>query len=362
MRITAAVLRAPNAPHSIEELELADPGPGQVRVRIAGAGLCHSDLLARVPGYTPHPIVTGHESSGIIDALGPGVANLAVGDPVVLSYDACRTCQNCLSAQPAYCAEFTRRNLTGAGADEDGVLSDAAGAPVASRWFGQSSLASHAVTAAANLVKVDRNLPLELLGPLGCGAQTGAGAVWNSLAVQPGSSIAVFGSGSVGLSAVMAARVAGAGVIVAVDVNPARRALALELGATHALDGAEPDLSRALADVSSGGMQYTLDTTGLPAVIITAVYALRTTGVCGLLGVQHGDLALPPDALAPGRTVMGIIEGGAVPQTFVPRLLTLWRQGRFPFDRLITTFPLARISDAERAALDGTVVKPVLLP
>ncbi|WP_436778249.1 NAD(P)-dependent alcohol dehydrogenase [Yinghuangia sp. YIM S09857] len=361
MRITAAVLRAPDAPYEIEELELGGPGPGHVRVRIVGAGLCHTDLLARVPGHTPHPIVTGHEGSGVVDAVGPGVAGLAVGDPVVLSYDACRACRNCLSGQPAYCAEFTARNLTGTGADGHGLLRDAAGDPVASRWFGQSSLASHAVTAAANVVKVDRDLPLELLGPLGCGVQTGAGAVWNSLGVRPGSSIAVFGSGGVGLSAVMAARVAGAGVVAAVDVNPARRELARELGATHVFDGADPDLPAALADASGGGMQYALDTTGLPTVITTAVYALRPTGVCGLVGIQHGDLALPPDALAPGRALLGIIEGDAVPQTFVPMLIGLWRQGRFPFDRLITTFPLARIGDAERAALEGTVVKPVLL-
>ncbi|MFG1667796.1 NAD(P)-dependent alcohol dehydrogenase [Streptomyces sp. Y7] len=363
MRIKAAVLRAPDAPYAIEELELAEPGPGEIRVRIVGSGVCHTDLMPRVPGaMAAPPIITGHEGSGVVDAVGPDVSGLAPGDHVVLSYDSCRECANCQSAHNAYCDTFFPRNLTGHGVDGATPVRDADGEPVASRWFGQSSFATHALAAARNAVKVDPELPLELLGPLGCGVQTGAGSVLNSLRVTAGSSVIVFGAGGVGLSAVMAAKIAGAATVIAVDLNAGRLELARELGATHTFDGAREDLLTALQEATGGGAQYSLDTTGLPAVIGTAVHALRPTGVCGLVGVQQGDLALDPYALGPGRTVTGILMGDTVPQVFVPKLIELWRQGRFPFDRLVKTFPLDQINEAEQASLKGDVVKPVLLP
>lgn len=362
MRIKAAVLRAHDGPYRIEDVELADPRPDEVRVRIVGAGMCHTDLLPRVPDFiAPPPIIAGHEGSGVVEEVGSAVTGLAPGDHVVLSYDSCHACANCRSALNPYCETFFARNLTGQPVDGHNPVHDADGRPVAARWFGQSSFATHAIVAARNVVKVAEDLPLELLGPLGCGVQTGAGAVLNSLAVTAGSSIAVFGAGGVGLSAVMAARVAGAATIAAVDVNPARLELARELGATHTFDGAAPDLALSLLQ-ETGGFQYALDTTGLPQVINTAIGALRPAGVCGTVGVQQGDLVLDPGALSVGRTVKGILEGDAVPQVFIPKLIALWRQGRLPFDRLIRTFPLEQINEAEQASLKGEVVKPVLLP
>ena len=364
MRIKAAVLRAADAPYRIEDVELAEPGPGEVRVRIAGAGLCHTDLLPRMPGgLAAPPIVPGHEGSGVVETVGAGVTGLVEGDHVVLSYDACRFCANCLAGHPAYCASFFPRNLTGADATGgDGPMRDADGAPVAARWFGQSSLASHALVAAANAVKVDADLPLELLGPLGCGIQTGAGSVLVALGVTAGSSLVVYGAGGVGLSAVLAARAAGAATIVAVDVNPARLELATELGATHAFDGTDEALPFRVLEATGDGTQYALDTTGVPAVISGAVNTLRPTGTLGLVGVQQGPLTLDPAALAVGRNLMGILEGDAVPRLFIPRLIDLWRQGRFPFDKLITTYPFDKVNEAERAAVAGEVVKPVLIP
>jgi aryl-alcohol dehydrogenase len=363
MRIKAAVLRAPDAPYAIEEVELAEPGPGEVRVRIVGAGLCHTDVLPRIPGFmAAPPIITGHEGSGVVDAVGPGVYELAPGDHVVLSYDSCRECRNCRTAHNAYCDTFFPRNMTGLALDGSTTVSDADGKPVAARWFAQSSFATHALAPARNAVKVDPELPLELLGPLGCGVQTGAGSVLIALKVAAGSSVVVFGAGGVGLSAVMAAKVAGATSIVAVDLNPSRLELARELGATHTFDGAQDDLVASIHGATGGGAQYSLDTTGVPAVIASAVQALRPTGICGLIGVQQGDLVLDPYVLGPGRTVTGILEGDAVPQVFVPTLIELWRQGRFPFDKLLKTFPLDQINEAEQATLKGEVVKPVLLP
>ncbi|WP_432066222.1 NAD(P)-dependent alcohol dehydrogenase [Streptomyces sp. C10-9-1] len=363
MRITAAVLRAAEAPYRMEDIELADPGPGEVRVRIVGAGLCHTDVLPRAAHFPAGlPIITGHEGAGVVDAVGEGVTTLTHGDHVVLSFDSCRACPNCLSGHPAYCETFMPRNLTGVDLDGGTAAQDTEGKPVASRWFGQSSFATHSLVAARNVVAVDPSLPLELLGPLGCGIQTGAGAVLVALGVEAGTSMVVFGCGGVGLAAVMAAKVAGAATIVAVDLNPARLALARELGATHTVDGARDDLLEHLREVTGGGAHYTLDTTGVPGVIHTAVHTLRVSGTCGLVGVQQGDLVLDPYALSVGRNVMGILEGDAVPQVLIPRLIALWQQGRFPFDKLIKTYPLEKINEAEQASLGGHVVKPVLVP
>ncbi|MBS9376008.1 NAD(P)-dependent alcohol dehydrogenase [Rhodococcus sp. B50] len=363
MEITAAVLRAPDAAYRIEKVHLAEPGPEEMRVRIVGAGFCHTDVLPRVPGFlAAPPIIPGHEGSGIVEAVGSAVIDFAPGDHVVLSFDSCRACTNCVSAHPAYCDTFFARNLTGARLDGVSTVTDEEGLPVAAAWFGQSSFATHSLVSQRNAVKVDPTLPLELLGPLGCGIQTGAGSVLVALSVTAGSSFVVFGAGGVGLSAVMAAKVAGATTIIAVDLNPARRELARELGATHTFDGGQQDLLEAIVEATAGGAQYALDTTGIPSVITTAINALRPTGTCGLVGVQQGDLVLDPAALAVGRNVMGILEGDAVPQVLIPKLIALWASGRFPFDKLIKTFPLDHINEAEQATLNGDVVKPVLLP
>ncbi len=362
MRITAAVLHAADAPYAIEPVELNDPGPGEVLVKIAGAGMCHTDLLGRTE-LVGKPVILGHEGSGIVESVGPGVSDLAVGDHVVLSFDSCGTCANCLAAHPSYCAEFFPRNLSGLSAD--GSPSPAAGEdgkPVAARWFAQSSFASHAIATIRNAVRVDPDLPLELLGPLGCGIQTGAASVLVALGVTAGSSIAIFGAGGVGLAAVMAAVVAGATTIIAVDLLPSRLELAADLGATHTINGADDDIAGQIHAITGDGIQYSFDTTGVPAVVQTAVSSLRPTGTCGLVGVPQGDYTLDPVVLAGGRNLMGILEGDAVPQLFIPRLISLWQQNRFPFDRLITRYPLDQINQAEADATSGAAVKPVLIP
>lgn len=362
MKITAAVLRSPDGLHHLEEVDLAPPGSGEVLVRIVGTGLCHSDLLPRVPGITAGvPFIVGHEGAGIVEELGPGVSDLNVGDHVILSFDHCRQCQNCLSGAPAYCTTFTERNLIGLSTDGTSPVRDSDQQSVHARWFGQSSAATYTVVDSRNAIPVDSDLPLEVLGPLGCGIQTGAGAVFEALKVSAGTSVVVFGTGAVGLSSIMASAVAGATTIIGVDTNPARLEPAKELGATHVFEAGASELTSLITDITDGGAQYSLDTTGVPEVIGTAIEILRSTGTCGLLGIQTGDLSISPSALASGRTVTGIRMGSGVPRVLVPRLLHLYRLGRFPFDRLVTTFPLEEINEAEQAALRGEIVKPVLL-
>lgn len=364
MRIDAAVLRAADAPYTIEPLDLADPGPGEVLVRIAGAGMCHTDLLGRVPGDpVGKPVVLGHEGAGVVEAVGPDVAGVTVGDHVVMSFDSCGACEDCRAARPGACPRMTALNMLAAPLDGRPRATAAGGEAVHTRWFGQSSFASHALGTARNTVPVPRDVPIERLGPLGCGIQTGAGSMLISLGVRAGDAVAVFGAGAVGLAAVMAARLAGATAIVAVDLHASRLDLARELGATHVLNGADDDVAGQIRAIAGGGgVRCALDTTAVPAVVATAVASLRTTGVCGLVGVGAAEYTLDANLLLMGRTVKGIIEGDAVPQTFIPKMIELWRQGRFPFDRLITTYPLDQINRAERDAASGKVVKPVLIP
>ncbi|OHV28034.1 MULTISPECIES: NAD(P)-dependent alcohol dehydrogenase [Pseudofrankia] len=362
MKATAAVLRQADGPYVLEEVELDPPGAGEVLVRVVSAGMCHTDIVPRQEGApTPTPIITGHEGAGVVEAVGAGVTRVSVGDHVVLSFDSCGQCPSCQRGAPPYCDLFLFRNFFGRRLDGTTGVRDAAGGEIASRWFGQSSFATYCVAAERCVVVVDSDLPLEKLGPLGCGILTGAGSVLVDLNVRAGASLAVFGAGAVGLAAVMAAKVAGAETIIAIDLHQHRLELATELGATHVLDGASADLVAQIQGLTGGGADYTFDTTGNVGVITNAVGALRMGGHCGLVGIQTEPVTFDPVALL-GKRVSGILEGGADPQVVIPRLIELWRAGSFPFDRLIETFPLEAINAAEEASLSGKVVKPVLLP
>lgn len=357
----AAVLRESDQPFSVERVTIDGPGPSEVLVRVVGVGVCHTDLLPRTPVVRP-PVIPGHEASGVVEVVGSAVTGVAVGDHVVLSFRSCGNCRNCTDALPAYCDAFWPLNMSGYREGRTTNAADAEGRPVQARWFGQSSFADRCVVDARQVMPVDPALPLELLGPLSCGVLTGAGSVFHSLGVRPGDSIAIFGAGTVGLSAVMAARVAGATTIIAVDLKPERLTLAQELGATHTFLAAEPDLAGRIRALVPGGLDFSLDNTGVPSVIATAVDVLRLRGTAGLLGVALEPIPFTPHQFAMGRTVKGILMGDAVPKLLIPRLIDLWEQGRFPFDRLVTTFPLDEIDQAEKAMHAGDVIKPVLLP
>lgn len=361
VKVRAAILRESGGPLSIEDVTLDGPSASEVVVRIAGVGICHTDFLPRTPFVRP-PVVPGHEAAGVVEEIGAAVSDVAVGDHVVLSFRSCGSCRNCMDALPAYCESFWPLNMSGFREGRATTAADGDGRPVQAQWFGQSSFADRCIVDAHQLVKVDRSLPLELLGPLSCGVLTGAGAVFHSLEVAPGDSVAIFGAGTVGLSAVMAARVAGATTIVAVDLKPERLTLAEELGATHTFLATEPDLAEQIRALVPGGLDFSIDNTGVPGVIATAVDVLRLRGTAGMIGVPLKPISFTPQQFALGRAVKGILMGDAVPRLLIPRLLELWQQGRFPFDRLITTFGLDEINDAEKAMHSGDAIKPVLIP
>ncbi|WP_020498661.1 NAD(P)-dependent alcohol dehydrogenase [Sciscionella marina] len=361
--IRAAVLRAADAPLRIERLRLPAPGPEQVLIRVAGTGLCHTDLLPRSGGpWGRPPVILGHESAGIVEAVGERVERVKPGDAVIASFASCGRCGHCQTGRPPYCEHFWTLNFTGAPEGAE-LAVDSAGKPVSSRWFGQSSLATHAVIDVASVVPVRHTLPLEKLAPLGCGILTGAAAVLCGLAVPPGARLAVLGTGSVGLAAVAAARLAGATEVTAVDQHDARLDLAAEFGANHLLRSGEPgELGARLRGAVPRGFDYLVDTTGLPAVVSSGIEVLTATGVAGLLGAPKGPLQLDRTALASGRTVRGMLFGDADPQVWIPRLIRYWNEGLFPFDRIVTTYPLDEVDRAERDTVRGAVIKPVLVP
>lgn len=365
MEITAAVARQAGGPFTIEQLQIEKPRADEVRVRIIGVGLCHTDLIARDQAIpVPLPAVFGHEGSGVVEEVGRDVRHLRAGDHVVLSFLSCGECVRCRHSEPCYCHQFIPLNFGGARSDGSSCLT-CSGERVSGHFFGQSSFASHAIARERNVVKVDASAPLELLGPLGCGFQTGAGSVMRALAARPGSSIVVCGGGAVGLAAVMGAVVQGCKEIVLVEPHAARRVLAMELGATHTVDPAAGDLSVLLRAVLPQGADYVLDNTGIPSVIEGALACLAPHGVCGVVAAAKPESSITLNLTAlvlSGHRVQGIVEGDSDPQSLIPELVALYRAGRFPLDKLVKTWPLAQINEAISAQHRGECVKAVLLP
>ncbi|MES2536169.1 MAG: NAD(P)-dependent alcohol dehydrogenase [Pseudomonadota bacterium] len=362
MKINAAVTPAIGARMTIAEMTLEAPRDNEVLVRVIAAGICSTDVHMRDhPSLAAKPIVLGHEGAGIVEQVGARVTRVKPGDHVVMHYNSCGHCAPCVEADTAYCQHVGAYNFSGTRPDGSMALSHG-GQPVHSHFFGQSSFATHALCTDRNLVAVPDDVPLDMLGPLGCGILTGAGAVINTLKVRPGSSFAVFGAGSVGLAAVMAARLSGAGKIIAVDTQQARLDMALELGATHVIDPRNTDMPAEMRRITGAGVNHALDTSGNITVIRQAVEALASRGVCGLISSANGaDISLNVlNMMHGGRVVRGILLGDSVPEIFIPQLIELQRQGRFPFEKLITYYPFEQINQAVEDMEQGRVIKPVL--
>ncbi|MEW6173388.1 MAG: NAD(P)-dependent alcohol dehydrogenase [Bacillota bacterium] len=352
-KIQAAVLRKKGAPLKIESLELEGPRDDEVLVRIVAAGICRTDIdFCDDWDGAANPVVLGHEGAGVVEQVGKSVKSIKRGDHVVLSYQSCGRCRQCRSGRPADCEYFWEANFGFKRLDGSNALQRSG---VRGHFFGQSSFATHALATERNLVEVPKDLRLEVLAPLGCGLQTGAGTVMNSLGVPEGASIAVFGTGAVGLAAVMAARIVGANPIIAVDINPVRLELALELGATHAVDNRHDEVASRITGITGSGVDYVLEITGDLNMHQLAIDVLNPHGIVALLTGASGT-----DSLPEGRKTLSVIQGDAVPQRFIPKLITLYRAGRFPFDRLLKFYDFSEINEAIADANRGDTIKPVM--
>ena len=360
MRAEAALSSSAELPMSIATVDLADPGHGEVLVRVVAAGICHTDLVTRSfwPGDR-WPMVFGHEGAGVVEAVGPGVDHVKAGDQVVMSFRSCGACTACQQGHPAYCDMFVLLNASGGRSDGSSSLS-LDGVPVCGSFFGQSSFATHAISHADNTVAVGPDVDLSVAAPFGCSVQTGAGTVLNILKPERGSRVAVYGAGGVGLAAVMAAVAVGANVVV-VDPILERRALAIELGATAAIDPNAGAISDAVVDATSGGAAHALDTTALPDVINSAIRALAPGGRLALVGLGAPEVTLTvADLMSKGRSIIGVIEGDARPHETLPALLAMHRDGVLPVEKLIRRYEFADINTAFADAAAGRVIKPVL--
>lgn len=362
--ITAAVTREPGAAFEFTTMELDEPRADEVRVRLVATGVCHTDALVRDGDLpAPFPIVLGHEGAGIVEAVGSAVTTVSVGDHVVLGFNSCGHCAQCAAQHPAYCATFPAHNF--GAAREDGTTSlTEGGIRVASHFFGQSSFASYANVAERSVAKVSASAPLELLGPLGCGITTGAGTVLNVLRPTAGSSIVIFGTGAVGCSALLAAHIAECETVIMVDVVPHRLELATSLGATHVIDARNEDAVSRVREITGLGAQYAIDTTGNPRVFRQMVDALAPQGFAALVGAAPAGTEASIDIgtfLVMSPTITSVIEGDVVPQEFIPRLVDLFENGRFPFDRLITTYAFSELDRAFADSASGDTIKPVVV-
>jgi aryl-alcohol dehydrogenase len=363
MQITAAVARAINTPFTVETLSLEEPRFDEVLVRLVATGICHTDISMRDHKIypVPHPVVLGHEGAGIVERVGGGVTKVQPGDHVILTSNSCGRCPSCVGGMPVYCYDFNAYNFSGSRPDGTSPISKS-GEKI-HYFHAQSSFANYSVARERSVVKVNKDAPLELLGPLGCGVMTGAGAVINSMEVGVGHSIAVFGTGSVGLSAVMAAKLTGAGIIIAVDLVESRLELARELGASHTINPSRESATEAIKRITGAGVNFTLDTTGNMRVLRQAMDVLAPRGTCGFVGGAPAGSAVTIDVeqiMVGGRTIRGIIEGDSNPEVFLPRLIELHLLGRFPFDKLVKFYPFDEINAAVDDALSGLTVKPIL--
>lgn len=362
MQITAAISRENEPAPRLEAVELGEPQAGEVRVRIVATGICHTDLMFHGrfgSAFAPKPMVLGHEGAGVVEAVGAGVNGLEVGDHVVLSGNSCGHCPSCHAGRTVYCDHMLKLCWSGGRADGSSPISQC-GEHLSGVFFGQSSFATHVIASERTAVKVPRDVPLHLLGPLACGMVTGAGSVLEAFRLRPGQTIAVFGTGGVGLAAVMAARIAGAARIVAIDIDERRLELARSLGASDGLlsDAGTAD---ALRELQPRGFDFSFITAPPRQVFDTAVACLAVEGTAGFV-IDPSEAWAPEmlHLLTGGRKLQGIIGGNANPKTFIPLLIDYWRKGLFPFDRLITEFRFDQIDQAWEQFRAGKVIKPVL--
>jgi aryl-alcohol dehydrogenase len=365
MQVTAAVAREARQPLTIEKLELDDLRPNEVLVRMVATGVCHTDAIVRDQVYpTPLPAVLGHEGAGIVEKIGAFVTSVQPGDHVLLAAAYCGKCDRCRSGEMAYCENLFAADFGGRRPDGTTALSKD-GEVISSHFFGQSSFATYANVVEESVVRVDSSVPLEVVAPLGCGIQTGAGAVLNELKPALNSTLVVIGTGAVGSGAIMAGAVAGCARIIAVDIHSSRLDLAKELGATDVINTKELDLTEEVLRLTDGrGADCVVDTTARPELLRKAADALALRGTLALVGAAKPGTEVSFEiglSLVKGWTFKTVIQGSSVPQVFIPKLIELWKDGRFPMDKLMRNYSLDEINQGFEDSANGTVIKPVIV-
>lgn len=362
MKIKAAVTESQYAPFVMRDVELQEPKAGEILVKIVACGVCHTDEEGKNGNLpTAIPAVLGHEGAGVVVKVGEGVTEFKPGDKAGFSFAFCGCCDNCRTAKVASCRNFNKINFGGILPEGTSRLS-MNGKPL-SMFFGQSSFAEYAVVDAECAIKVPYDdIDLGIVAPMGCGIQTGAGTVLNNLKPEFGSTIAVFGCGTVGMSAIMAARIAGCSKIIAVGGNEKSLELALEVGATHAINRKKcEDIVGSIKKITNGGANYAIDTSGVADFVRKGLHCLAPHGVEAIVGITPPmEIDMFGELMAEGKTIKGVIEGDAIPKIFIPQMIEYYRQGRFPVDKIMKFYPFDEINQAFEDSHNGKVIKSVL--
>jgi len=358
----AAVLLNANENYKVEEVEIDELREDEVLVKIVASGICHSDEVVRNgDSPNPMPVILGHEGSGIVEKVGSHVKNIKPGDHVVLSFGYCGTCPSCLTGVAASCDEWLHLNL--ADQRDDGVpyYRRLDGTPIA-HW-NQSTFAEYTIVKPSHVTKVDPTVDLRLVGPLGCGFLTGSGTIFNGLKPEPGSTIAVYGTGAVGLATMMAAKIAGCSKIIGIDIHDHRLETAMELGATHTINSKTEDLKQKISEFTYGrGTNYAVDTTGVPMVIRSALESLAVGGtIAPIAATRTMEINTMFDLSFYNKTMKGILMGQAIPQLTIPQLIEFYKEGRFMFDKLVKFYQFEDINQANEDSKSGKTIKPILI-
>lgn len=369
MRIRAAVSRVEGGPLEIEELELTEELlPHEILVRIESAGVCHSDVVMRDQAVDsrllPKPVVLGHEGAGVVEEIGEAVTTLVPGDKVILAYHADGDCPACDAGTEAYCHRFFKNNMSGLRLDGSFGAHDGR-APIRAAYHQQSSWATHSIATEQNAVKVETDVPLSVLGPLGCGFLTGYGAIRNAAQPPAGASFVAFGMGAVGLGATLAASTRGCAPVVAVDLHEARLEIAERVGASVTVNASEVDTLSALREISPRGFNYSFEATGVPAVMSQALDVLASGGratLCGVVMDTEVTTPLRPANIVANRIVHGVMMGHGDPRGTIGELVEHIEAGRLPLADLVTYYDLDQVNEAIADSSSGKVFKAILRP
>lgn len=353
---------AENETVALKDVQLKELDADELLIKIVGTGVCHTNLnVLHQHTPTPTPIVLGHEGAGIVEKVGSAVTEFEVGDHVVVSFNYCGQCANCLQGVPSACEQFFHYNFGTSMETVNSKLVD--GERKIANLFGQSSLATYCVANIRNTVKIeDKTIDLSILGPLACGIQTGAGTVLNKLKPNVNEAIIIFGCGSVGLSAVMGAKLANCQTIIAIDVQDERLKVAKKLGATHVINGRDTDVVKEIQQITNGGAHYAIESSGVADVVLQAIRSVRALGTIAVVGASGNlEFHIHDELIPMNKTLVGVVEGQSVPKLFIPELIQYYKEGKFPFDQLIKKYEMHELEQAVQDMETGKTIKPVIL-